>query len=820
MRWFAGAVPVLVGVVLGVMGMQQASAEVPLPPKRPSLNLFGMTGLIDTPTAEMQPDAQISITSSYFGGYLRNTVAFQITPWLEGAFRYSVLEKMLPAPGETTLYDRSFDLKLRLIAESDQWPAVVFGLQDFLGTGVYSGEYLAATKTLLEGDLKVTGGLGWGRFGGNLGLDNPLCWNGNRFCDRGGTAGTGGSVDAGQFFSGRDLGVFGGLEWQTPIDGFALKAEYSDDEYRRERDLGDFDPDLPFNFGLEYRPRRGIELGAYYMYGSAFGLRLSLSGNPFQPLAEVDGEAAPTPIVARPQPADDGTLFGRIVDLREGGPVTTAFAESRISEVTIETDAAGLRWARVALPPSAGYDCPDAQAAAIDAQYGVVDAVIFRHPDGTLVCTVALRPAARQAMRQAVRARVTHPTGWHSDETQRRAAVDALVDALDADRIGLLGIALEPTRVTVYIENAKYRAMPRAIGRAARALAATMPASVELFEIVPVEGSLPVASVTLMRSALEDHVERPDAARAAWLSARVTDAPPAKWHRTERTLDQFPRATWSINPALPVNLFDPDSPVRFDLSVVANGGVEVLPGLSLNGAVQKRIAGTLDENDANNDSDLPRVRSDIARYQSQGDPAIARLTGDYVTKLDRDLYGRLSGGLLERMFSGVSAELLWKPVSQNWGVGGEINYVRQRDFDQLFGLQDYDVITGHASLYWDTGWKGFSTQIDAGRYLAGDWGGTFSLKRRFANGWEVGGFFTLTEVPFDEFGEGSFDKGLFLTIPFNWFLPYESRSEFSTVLRPLTRDGGQRLNVANRLYPLVEDQDRSGLRATWRDFWE
>ncbi len=84
----------------------------------------------------------------------------------------------------------------------------------------------------------------------------------------------------------------------------------------------------------------------------------------------------------------------------------------------------------------------------------------------------------------------------------------------------------------------------------------------------------------------------------------------------------------------------------------------------------------------------------------------------------------------------------------------------------------------------------------------------------------MGGFFTLTEVPFREFGEGSFDKGLFLTIPFNWFLPYESRSEFSTVLRPLTRDGGQRLNVANRLYPFVEDQDRGGLRATWRDFWE
>ena len=62
--------------------------------------------------------------------------------------------------------------------------------------------------------------------------------------------------------------------------------------------------------------------------------------------------------------------------------------------------------------------------------------------------------------------------------------------------------------------------------------------------------------------------------------------------------------------------------------------------------------------------------------------------------------------------------------------------------------------------------------------------------------------------------------GIFLTVPFNWFLPYESRSEFSTVLRPLTRDGGQRLEVENRLHPIVEDMDRAGLRDNWGSFWE
>ena len=110
-----------------------------------------------------------------------------------------------------------------------------------------------------------------------------------------------------------------------------------------------------------------------------------------------------------------------------------------------------------------------------------------------------------------------------------------------------------------------------------------------------------------------------------------------------------------------------------------------------------------------------------------------------MTKLDDDLYGRLSGGLLERMFAGVSAELLWKPARQSWGLGGEINYVQQRDYDQMFSFRNYDVVTGHASVYWDTGWYGIGSQVDAGRYLAGDWGATLSLKRRFANGWEFAG---------------------------------------------------------------------------------
>jgi hypothetical protein len=44
-----------------------------------------------------------------------------------------------------------------------------------------------------------------------------------------------------------------------------------------------------------------------------------------------------------------------------------------------------------------------------------------------------------------------------------------------------------------------------------------------------------------------------------------------------------------------------------------------------------------------------------------------------------------------------------------------------------------------------------------------------------------------------DYGEGSFDKGLYFKIPFNSFSGKNTRASFATVIRSLQRDGGQRL---------------------------
>lgn len=84
----------------------------------------------------------------------------------------------------------------------------------------------------------------------------------------------------------------------------------------------------------------------------------------------------------------------------------------------------------------------------------------------------------------------------------------------------------------------------------------------------------------------------------------------------------------------------------------------------------------------------------------------------------------------------------------------------------------------------------------------------------------VGGFFTLTNVSSEDFGEGSFDKGFRFRIPVDWLLGKPSRSGFGLTIRPTQRDGGQRVAVPDRLYGSVREAHRRSLEEQRARFWE
>ena len=87
-------------------------------------------------------------------------------------------------------------------------------------------------------------------------------------------------------------------------------------------------------------------------------------------------------------------------------------------------------------------------------------------------------------------------------------------------------------------------------------------------------------------------------------------------------------------------------------------------------------------------------------------------------------------------------------------------------------------------------------KLSFGEYLAGDKGSTIELSRKFKSGVNFGVFATFTDVSTEDFGEGSFDKGIFFNIPiYGNFINY--------TWRPLTKDPGAKLNRRNSLHSLL-----------------
>ena len=112
-------------------------------------------------------------------------------------------------------------------------------------------------------------------------------------------------------------------------------------------------------------------------------------------------------------------------------------------------------------------------------------------------------------------------------------------------------------------------------------------------------------------------------------------------------------------------------------------------------------------------------------------------------------------------------------------------------------------------------------QVDAGRYLAGDYGATFRLSREFANGWEIGGFFTLTTVVIGRIlGKVLLIKDSRLAPQSVGLLVALANTTFGQTIRPTQRDGGQRVTVPGRLYNQVLSGQENSLIADWGRVWE
>jgi hypothetical protein len=383
-------------------------------------------------------------------------------------------------------------------------------------------------------------------------------------------------------------------------------------------------------------------------------------------------------------------------------------------------------------------------------------------------------------------------------------------------RVDAVNIGRE--RATVYMTPRRFREVARNIGRAGRIVANHAPASVEEIEIVSMQLGIEISRVTILRRDLENSLQNSGSLEEIYQHASFESGrqnlPPTAFVNPDR----YPAFSWSISPLLRQHIGGGDIFYAYQVWLALSGEIELAPGLRLRARVGADVYNNFDELQVNSPSQLPKVRSDIKEYLQLGKNNLVRLQTDYTLQLAPELYGRISLGYFEEMYGGYGGEILYRPMGSRFATGIDLNWVRQRNFDQRLGFRDYTVATGHLNLYYDLPFYDLLVEANVGRYLAGDFGSTFTMSRRFDSGVRVGGFFTLTDVPFSLFGEGSFDKGIFIVLPLDLFALNSSRRSGSFGFRPLTKDGGQKLNISPRLYDLTGEGTLQEILRDWPRF--
>ena len=356
--------------------------------------------------------------------------------------------------------------------------------------------------------------------------------------------------------------------------------------------------------------------------------------------------------------------------------------------------------------------------------------------------------------------------------------------------------------------------------RATTILHRDAPADVDRFVFSFVERGFPLTDWLVLRDEWVDKRTR----RQVWerrYEAIAAVEPGMRYDFSTQWAAPAERMTIGIAPNFDQTLGGPDGFVLYQFGITVPAELRFGEQWWASGRLNWRMVDNYDKFKFDPISLLPRVRTHLREYITTSRVTLPNLQVTHVGNFSDNQYYSVYGGLLEMGFAGYGAEWLYRPWQSSFAFGVDLNRVRQRGFKQDFELLDYRVTTGHASAYWETGWLGTQVRVSAGQYLAGDRGVTFDLSRRFANGVTLGGFFTKTNISSETFGEGSFDKGIYVSIPFDAMLPNSSPLNANFLWTPLTRDGGARLGRGTSLYETTIVRDRRASRSASVDsaYW-
>jgi len=251
-----------------------------------SYNSHGQTGLITLPSAEIHDEQSIYLTLNKSEFTKIGTLTVTPFKWLEASYFYYRPDDLLWGATKGLYLDKGFNVKFSFKPKSLYLPRFAIGLDDFAGTGHFTREYVASTYSFNK--IKITSGIGWGKYAGESIIENPLKFISNSFNDRPDLSKNfdyGGKPSSDKWFKG-DATFFGGIEAKVPmLKNLSFKIESNPYDYFKYSCCGEgisedsFElrkKDSKLNFGISYKLKEHGNIDFSYVKGNTWNIVFSI----------------------------------------------------------------------------------------------------------------------------------------------------------------------------------------------------------------------------------------------------------------------------------------------------------------------------------------------------------------------------------------------------------------------------------------------------------------------------------------------------------------------------------------------------------------
>ena len=388
--------------------------------------------------------------------------------------------------------------------------------------------------------------------------------------------------------------------------------------------------------------------------------------------------------------------------------------------------------------------------------------------------------------------------------------------SLREENIFIQAASLNEDSVDVAIASNRFYSINRAIGRSTRILSALVPDDVKTINIHAMNGDFEIATVSLDKEEFDSSDNYDGSPAELLMKSKISSSSDRPLYNNSEFKPSlsFPEFEWSMAPALKHQIGGPEGFYLGQLFWKTDTSIKLKRNLVLYSSFGINIYDTFNDLRNPSQSTIPRVRSDIQDYLEEGKNNIQRIQLQHFSSPINNLFLRFDLGIMEEMFAGIGGEILYRPFSRSSYFGASLHRVRQRGYEQRFSLKDYETTTGHFTHYLEMPY-GINSKLSIGKYLAGDKGATLDLSRRFKSGFTLGVFATKTNLSAEEFGEGSFNKGFYISVPTQMFYSDFRSGNISFGLQPLTKDGGAMLIQHNALFSILGDSNKSSIERDW-----